>query len=76
MTTLAPFFFICASLFFQVTRTTIKFQMGSKFGSIGPGTYDLAALERMEKSLQTYNWRNVVTTLVPSFLDGSTKKLG
>ena len=24
--------------------------MGSKFGKIGPGTYELAALERLEKS--------------------------
>ena len=50
MTTLAPSFLIGSSLFLQVTRTTIKSQMGSKFGKIGPGTYELAALERLEKS--------------------------
>ena len=52
MTTLAPSFLFGSSLFLQVhvTRTTIKSRMGSKFGKIGPGTYELAALERMEKS--------------------------
>ena len=49
MTTLAPSFFI-GSLFLQVTRTTIISRMGSKFGKIGQGTYELAALERLEKS--------------------------
>ena len=50
MTTLAPSFLIGFSLFLQVTRTTIKSRMGSKFGTIGLGTYELAALERLEKS--------------------------
>ena len=50
MTTLATSFLIVYSLFLQVTRTTIKSRMGSKFGKIGPGTYELAALERLEKS--------------------------
>ena len=50
MTTLAPSFLIGSSLFMQVTGTTIKFWMGSKFGKIGPGSYELAALERLEKS--------------------------
>ena len=49
MTTLATSFLI--GLFLQVTRTTIKSRMGSKFSKIGPGTYELAALERLEKSL-------------------------
>ena len=31
---------------------------------------ELAALERLEISSYTYIGRNVVTTLVPSFLDG------
>ena len=47
MTTLAPSFLIGSSLLLQVTRTTIISRMGSKFG---PGTYELAALERLEKS--------------------------
>ena len=50
MTTLASSFLICSSLFLQVTRATIKSRMGSKFGKIGPGTYELAALEQLEKS--------------------------
>ena len=50
MTTLAPSFLIGSSLFFQVTRTLIKSRMASKFGKIGTGTYELAALERLEKS--------------------------
>ena len=50
MTTLAPSFLIFSSLFLQVIRTTIKSRMGSKFGIIRPGTYELAALECLEKS--------------------------
>ena len=50
MTTLAPSFSIGSSLFLQVTRTTIKSSMGSKLGSIRRKTYELAALERLEKS--------------------------
>ena len=48
MTTLAPSFLIGSSLFLQVTRTDIPSWMGSKFGKIRPGTYELAALERLE----------------------------
>ena len=50
MTTLAPSFLISSSLFLQVTRTTIKSRMGLKLGSIRRRTYELAALERLEKS--------------------------
>ena len=50
MTTLASSFLIGAYLFLQVTRTTIKSQMGSKFGKIGPGTEELAAPEPLKKS--------------------------
>ena len=48
MTTPAPSFLICSSFFLQVTRTIIISRMGSKFGKIGPGTYELAALERLK----------------------------
>ena len=48
MTTQAPSFLIC-SFFLQVTSITIKSQMGLNFRKIGPGTYELAALERLEK---------------------------
>ena len=50
MTTLAPSFWIGTSLFMQVTRTTIASWMGLKFGKIWPGSFELAALERLEKS--------------------------
>ena len=50
MTTLAPSFLIGSFLFLHVSRTTIISRMGSNFGKIGPGTYELAALERLEKS--------------------------
>ena len=49
--------------------------MGSKFGQIRPRTAELAALEHLEKSPWTYNGRNVVCTLVTSFLDGSSSFL-
>ena len=75
MTTLAPTFLICSSLFLQVTRATIKSRISSKFGKIKPGTYELPALERLEKSQKTYNGRNVVTTLVLSILNGSSSFL-
>ena len=50
VTTLAPSFLIGSSAFLQATRKPIISQMGSKFGKIGPGTYELAVLERLEKS--------------------------
>ena len=50
MTTLVPSFLIGSSLFLQVTRTMITSCMGSKFGRIRTGTYEFAALERLEKS--------------------------
>ena len=75
MTTLAPSFLIGSSLFLQVTMTPIKSRMGLKLGSIRRGTYELAALEGLEKSSYTYNGRNVVTTHVPSFSNGSSSFL-
>ena len=65
MSTRVPSFTMVSPLSFQVMRTTIKSRMGSKFGKIGPGTEELAALERLEKSQYTYNGRNIVITLVP-----------
>ena len=50
MTTLAASFLICSSLFLQVTRTIVKSQMCLKFGRMRRGTYELAALERLEKN--------------------------
>ena len=50
MTTLVPSFSSGSSSFLEVTRTIIKAWMGSKLGSIRRRTYELAALERLEKS--------------------------
>ena len=50
MISLAPSFVIGSFLFLHVTRTTIPSWMGLKFVKIHPGTHELAALERLEKS--------------------------
>ena len=50
VTTLAPSILIGSSLFSQVTRTTSTSWIGLNFDKIRPGTYELAALERLEKS--------------------------
>ena len=47
MTTLALLFLIGSSSFLQVTRTFIISRMSVKFGQIGPGTAELANLERL-----------------------------
>ena len=67
VTTLMPLFLNGSSLFFQVTRTTSKSRIASKFGQIRSRTVELAAPERLEKSPKTYNRRNDVTTLVSTF---------
>ena len=46
--------------------------MGLIFGKIRPWIAELAALEHLEKIPETYNGRNVVTILVPSFFNGSS----
>ena len=66
--TLAPLVLIGSSSYLQVMRTFITSRTNSKFGQIGPRTAELAALERLEKSPYTYNGRNLVNTLAPSFL--------
>ena len=50
VTALAPSFLIGSSLFFQATRKSIISWMGSKFSRIRPGTYELPALDFLEKS--------------------------
>ena len=75
MTTRAPSYLIGSSLFLQVMRTTLKSWMFTKLGSIQRRTYELAALERLEKSPWTCNGRNIVTTFVPSFSNGSSSFL-
>ena len=64
VTTLAHSFLIGSSSFLQATNKLIISRMGSKFSRIRPGAYELPALERLEKALQTYNGRNIATTLV------------
>ena len=75
MTTLAPSVLIGSSSFLQVTRKTIQARMGSKFSQIRPWIEELAALGRLEKFIETYNGRNIVTTLVQPFFDGSSSFL-
>ena len=73
--TLEPSFLIGSSSFLQVTRTNIKSWMILKFGQIRPWTAELAALELLKKSPYFYHGRNVVTTLAPSFLIGTSSFL-
>ena len=53
VTTLGPSFLIGSSSFLQALRKPIIYGMGSKFGRIRPGTYEL---------------HNVLTTLLSTFL--------
>ena len=48
--TLAPSFLIGSSSFLQVTRTTLKSWISSKFGKIQPCTAEFYALDRLKKS--------------------------
>ena len=78
VTTLAPTFLIGSSSFFQVIRTIIKAWMSLKFCRIQQGTYELAALERLEKSLWTYNEKMVLPLsgwVVTWFLLGYTVRM-
>ena len=50
VTTLAPLFLIGSSSFLQVTRSTIKAWMGSKFGQIRHWTVGLAAFMRLKNT--------------------------
>ena len=50
MSALAPPFLIGSLSFLQGTRTTIISLTGWKFSEIQPGTAELDALERLEKS--------------------------
>ena len=75
VTILALSFLIGSSSFLQATRKLIISRKGSKFSRIRPGTYELPALERLEKSPLIYHGRNVVTTLVLSILNRSASFL-
>ena len=65
MTTLVLSILNGSSSFLHTIRTTIKAWMSMNFGKISSLTLELAALER----------QNVVTTLAPSFLIGSSSFL-
>ena len=75
VTTLTPSFLIGSSSFLQATSKLIISQVGSKFSRIRPGTYELPALERLEKFPQTYNGSIDVATLVLSIFNGSSLEL-
>ena len=51
VTTLDHSFLIGSSSFLQATSKPIISRMGSKFSRIRLGTYELPALERLEKSI-------------------------
>ena len=51
VTTLASTFLIGSSSFFHVTRTLIQAWMSLKFCRIRTGSYELAALEHLEKNI-------------------------
>ena len=72
---LAPPFLIGSSSYLQVTRTTIISRASSNFGQIRPSTAELGALEHPKKFPYTYDGRNVVSTLSPSFFIGSSSFL-
>ena len=75
MNTLAPPFLIGSSSYLQVMRRTIISRTSSNLSQIRPRTAELAALEGLEKSPLTYNGKNVVITLAPSFLYESSSFL-
>ena len=56
VTTLAPSFLIGSSSFLQATSKPVISRMGLKFSRIRPGTYQLAALERLEKIPIDLQW--------------------
>ena len=72
---LAPSFLIGSSSFLQVRRTTIISRTSSNFDQILPRTTELAVLERLKKISKTYNGSNVVSSLWPLFLIGSSPVL-
>ena len=51
--------------------TCMRAQTSTNFGLIGPPAAELAALERLKKSLKAYNGKNNVSTFSRLFLIGS-----
>ena len=75
VTTLGHSFLIGSSSFLQARSKPMISRMGSKFSRICPEAYELPVLVCLEKSLETYNGRNVATILVLSILNGSSSFL-
>ena len=64
MSTLAFPFFIGSFFILAGNKDSNNSSEGFKFGKIGPGSAELATLERLKNSPQTFSGRNVVSTLV------------
>ena len=70
MTTLVLSNLNLSSLFLHIRRTTIKASMSLNFVKVPSPIMELAALEHLKNLMD-----NVVTTLAPSFLSGSSSFL-
>ena len=68
----SAFSLIGSSSYLQVTRTSIISRTSSNFSQIQRRTAELAALERLKTFPYIYNGRNIVSTLAPLFLIGSS----
>ena len=73
VTTLSPSFFDWIFFIFAGNKETHNISDGFEIWQ--DPTYELPALERLEKSPLTYNERNVLTTLVLLILNGSSSFL-
>ena len=69
--TFSQLFIIRSFLYLQVTMTCMRPRRRQKFSQIGPPTAELAALECLKKSLQTYNGKNGVATFSQLFMIGA-----
>ena len=75
VSTLAPSFLIGSSSYLQGTRTSIISRTSLNFSQIRLRTAELAALQRLENSHRLIMGENLVSTLAPSFLIGSSSFL-
>ena len=75
VTTLAHSFLIGSSSFLQATSKPIISRMGSKLSKIRLGLMSYLPLSLLKNPYNTYNGKNVATTLVLSILNGSSSFL-
>ena len=75
VTTLARLFFDCIFLILSDNKNNQKISDGFKICQIRPPAAELAAPERLEKYPYNFDCRNIVTILVPSFLNESSELL-